>query len=105
MLLRKYLPNVLIIPTLGNNDFVFHYQSPFGEYRSEFYSFLSQNWFANQPQMVNRPDLNAINDTFMNGGGYYKVKLNDNITVLALNTLMFNTNSEFSNDNLTEING
>jgi hypothetical protein len=55
--------------------------------------------------MANRPDLPSINETFMNGGGYYKVKLNPNITVLAMNTLMFNYLSLESNDNITEING
>ena len=55
--------------------------------------------------MANRPDLSSINQTFMNEGGYYKVKLNPNITVLAMNTLMFNYLSLESNDNITEING
>ena len=55
--------------------------------------------------MANRADLTQIKDTFMQGGGYYKVKLNQNITVLALNTLMFNVLEEAVNQNLTEING
>ena len=44
-LLAKYLPNTLIIPTLGNNDFIYHYQSPFAEQRDDFFTFLWQNWF------------------------------------------------------------
>lgn len=104
-LLAKYLPNTLIIPTLGNNDFIYHYQSPFAEQRDDFFTFLWQNWFEAQPQMANRADLPQIKDTFMQGGGYYKVKLNQNITVLALNTLMFNVLEEAVNQNLTEING
>jgi hypothetical protein len=41
----------------------------------------------------------------MQGGGYYKVKLNQNITVLSLNTLMFNALENATNENITEVNG
>jgi len=64
-----------------------------------------QQWFTAQPQMANRADLASIQETFMQGGGYYKVKLNQNITVLALNTLMFNVLENATNENITEING
>lgn len=64
-----------------------------------------QQWFTAQPQMANRADLASIQETFMQGGGYYKVKLNQNITVLALNTLMFNALENATNENITEING
>ncbi len=101
-LLAKYLPNTLIIPTLGNNDYIYHYQSPFGQFRQEYYSLMSHNWFTLQPQMANRPDMPQINQTFNENGGYYKVKLNQNITVLALNTLMFNSLQEEDNVNVTE---
>jgi hypothetical protein len=40
----------------------------------------------------------------MQGGGYYKVKLNQNITVIALNTLMFNVLEGAENENITEVN-
>ena len=104
-LLAKYLPNTLIIPSLGNNDFIYHYQSPFADYREDYYSFMWQQWFTAQPQMANRADLASIQQTFMEGGGYYKVKLNQNISVLALNTLMFNALEGAENENITEVNG
>ena len=104
-LLAKYLPNTLIIPSLGNNDFIYHYQSPFADYREDYYSFMWQQWFTAQPQMANRADLASIQQTFMEGGGYYKVKLNQNISVLALNTLMFNVLEGAENENITEVNG
>ena len=90
-LLAKYLPNTLILPAFGNNDWLFHYQSPYAPYKDEFYKNISNNWFLKQPIAAARPDLPQWNETFMKGG-YYRVDLTSKISVLSLNTLMFNSN-------------
>ncbi len=50
---------------------------------------MFRNWFENLPFNAKYLDLEDINKTFQ-AGGYYRVDLTNNISVLALNTLMFN---------------
>ena len=96
-LLAKYLPNTLIIPSYGNNDWLFHYQYPDGDHKSDFLSKMYKNWFLKQPKASKNPDLEKWSETFMEGG-YYMVNFTDNFSILSLNTLMFNTNLLAIND-------
>lgn len=36
----KYLPDTLVLPTLGNNDYKYHYQSPYEHDKVEFYEYF-----------------------------------------------------------------
>lgn len=38
----KYLPDAVILPTLGNNDYRYHYQSPYESDKQEFFSYFFQ---------------------------------------------------------------
>ncbi len=51
---------------------------------------MSKNWFLNQQVAAKRPDLPKINETFMQGG-FYRMDLSDKVSILSLNTLVFNT--------------
>ncbi len=44
-LLAKYLPKTMIIPSYGNNDWLFHYQYPAGEHKEDFLTKMFNNWF------------------------------------------------------------
>lgn len=84
--IKKEFPNVIILPTLGNNDPKFHYQTPSLNEKNEFYNFLYDVWFSNS-SFIN---LKEIYSTFIRGG-FYKVELDNDIIVLCLNTLYYTT--------------
>ena len=91
--LYKYLPNTLFIPTFGNNDFRYHYQSPTDDFKKEFYGKIFDMWFTKHPTNSKLMDLNLIRQTFMYGG-YYRVNLpqaSSNVSILAMNTISFST--------------
>jgi hypothetical protein len=39
-MLREYLPDKVILPTIGNNDYKYHYEAPFGAEKDEFLNLL-----------------------------------------------------------------
>jgi hypothetical protein len=88
-LLSKYLPNTQIIPTLGNNDWLYHYQSPYTDFKADFYGLLFDKWFQQQGVSRARSDIDKIKSTFLDGG-YYRIDMSDNLSVLGLNTLLWN---------------
>ena len=92
-LIAKHLPNTLILPTMGNNDYKYHYQSPYESDKQEFYTYLFNQWFVKHQVNNQLDNLADIHSTFMNGG-YYRVDLSENVTFLGLNTLMYNRRNE-----------
>lgn len=38
--LAERLPNTLILPSFGNNDWYYHYQSPYDSDQGSFYTFM-----------------------------------------------------------------
>ena len=92
----KYFPNTVIIPTLGNNDCKYHYQGLNLEDRDEFYSSLFDSWFGILPKNSELPNLNQIKETFLYGG-YYRVDIDSKLSVLATNTLYFNSKNIHTN--------
>lgn len=89
----KYLPDTYILPTLGNNDYLYHYQSPQVARQEDFYNHLYKIWFEDNPKKL--PNIENIEKTFKSGG-YYRTDLNDNLSVLGLNTLIFNKKNDES---------
>lgn len=94
-ILAEQLPNTQIVPTFGNNDWLFHYQSPAEVNKSNFYPVMFDYWFKSQPMSAGRKDLASIQETFLDGG-YYRLDLNPKLSVLALNTLMWNTRNDYT---------
>ena len=79
---------------MGNNDWIYHYQSPYESIKSDFFSPMFDNWFADLPKMAaNSTLLTSIKSTFMNGG-YYRIDIDENIAVLAINSLMYNSKNQ-----------
>ena len=67
----------------------------------EFYTFLFNLWFNkdtfNGKNIVN---IEAVKTTFMNGG-YYRVDVSKSVSILALNTLHYNSKN-YENNTTTE---
>jgi hypothetical protein len=74
MLVAKYLPNTVVLPSFGNNDFKFHYMPPTQDDKHQFFETLFGYWFKNHPANSKLLNLNLIWNTFeMNG--FYRVNL------------------------------
>jgi hypothetical protein len=88
-LISSYFPKAVLIPTFGNNDYIFHYQAPNLAFKRHFYQSVYDLWFKSVP--ANAALVNAeTHSTFLNGG-YYSYLLSENVTVLSMNTLIFNS--------------
>jgi hypothetical protein len=72
---------------MGNNDPKYHYLGLDLKDRDEYYSFYLDEWFSQVP--ANKPLLSQVKNTMMTGG-YYRLDIDDKLSVLALNTLYFN---------------
>lgn len=73
----------MIVPTIGNNDYWFHDQSPYESDKAEYFGFLYEQWFPESK------GSESIKETFLYGG-YYRVDYTDNLSILALNTMYYN---------------
>jgi hypothetical protein len=68
-----------------------HYQTPEGVLKEDFLNRTFVNWFYKQRMAVQDFKLPQMNETFMQGG-YYRVDLDNGLSLLSLNTLIFNIN-------------
>jgi len=89
----KYFPNTLILPALGNNDTKWHYQPALTEH-DQYYSFLFNEFFMKHPANRSLKSISDIKET-VEKGGYYRIDLTDDLTVLSLNTLFYNDQAAF----------
>lgn len=87
---KKFFPDTLVIPTLGNNDGKYHYQGIDPEIKEDYYGTFYQHWFSEHPRNSKLP---GVKETF-SYGGYYRVDVDDKLTVLALNTLYINKKND-----------
>ena len=83
----------MILNTLGNNDSQFHNQAPDEDKKEDFYHFLYAEWIAKMPGNTALASNQSMYHTIM-AGGYYRVDLTDNLSVLVLNSQYF----EFEDD-------
>ena len=93
ILAAKYLPNTIVLPTFGNNDFKFHYQTPLQDNKKPFFEEIFDFWFQNHPANSKMLNLPLIKSTFMMGG-FYRVNLpqsSANVSVLAMNSISYST--------------
>ncbi len=93
-------PGVRIINAIGNNDAIHHYQAPNGTVKTQFYGDLFDMWFTNYaPNTANltKSQLHDIETTFK-AGGYYRYDLNDEVTVLVLNTNYMSPRNEMDTE-------
>ena len=97
--LAAKFPDTLIIPTFGNNDPEYH-DNPIPVADQDFYYRYTYDLFfkvlpGNRSKLTDEQKV-SIHETFMKGG-YYRVDLTDKISVLALNTLYYDSNRATDN--------
>lgn len=88
-LMIEYFPNAVVLPTLGNNDCRYHYQTPTNGERRQFYEDYFNAYFADHPTNKNLPELEEIRKT-VNRGGYFRVNVTPDLAVISLDTLFYN---------------
>ena len=66
---KKYFPNTVLIPSLGNNDFFSHYQAPSETDKQEYLNFVYDAFFTNST--TTKPDSK---ETFLYAG-YYRIDI------------------------------
>ena len=89
--MTETLPNSIIIPALGNNDCKYHDNTQPESEATFFYDYLYNLWFEMQPSniaLLSDGQRQTIKETLVEGG-YYRVDVSDNVSVLALNTLFY----------------
>lgn len=86
--MKVRFPGVPIINAIGNNDAVHHYQAPNGTWKDIFYGDLYNIWFKDYEPNHNgdKTKLAAIEKSFKHGG-YYRFDVNNELTILTLNSL------------------
>ena len=76
--------------TFGNNDCKYHFNAPPESDSLEFYSYIFDLWF--NKHIPNRKYAEQVKETFLNGG-YYRVDIDKNLSILSVNTLPYNTHA------------
>jgi hypothetical protein len=87
-LFARYLPDKIILPTLGNNDYKYHYQFPTQDKKDEYLNLLYNTWFERHPKNKELFKDAKISETFLNAG-YYRVDLTPKLSFLGLNTVLY----------------
>ena len=86
--ITKIMPNTMIIPTFGNNDFDLDDEPANDTTKHDFYGKIFKLWFTDHPTNSKKMNLTSVKHTFHHGG-YYRVDLSNKVSVLALNTVMY----------------
>lgn len=92
-MLTSAFPNTPILPVFGNNDSEFHDNPQPVQTQKTFYDFIYNEWFKLLPGNVRHlpsDQVAAAYNTFKLGG-YYRIDVNEWLSVLALNTLYFDS--------------
>ena len=92
-ILSQKFPDTLIVPAFGNNDAEYHDNPTPHENEFFFYDYIFNLWFLLLPENnrhFSYEDKQEIYKTFIEGG-YYRVDLTEDVSVLALNTLYFDS--------------
>ena len=82
--IKAKFPDLMILPAIGNNDCEYHYQPPnYGPNEEEYYNTSFREWFTSHKP--NQRFSKKIWSTFKKGG-YYRVEINEELTVITLNS-------------------
>ena len=92
-LIADKFPDTIVLPAFGSNDSMYH-SNPIPDQDSPFfYQYIFNLWFRLLPGNANNlseEQVGKIHDTF-HQGGYYRVDLNDKLSVLSMNTLYYDS--------------
>ena len=87
-------PKSVVIPTIGNNDVMYHYEFPINEeHHNEYYGFLYNLWWNQVPGNANYTKKEEIKNSMMKGG-YFIYEYNTNLIFIAVNSLYFSVKNE-----------
>jgi len=92
-LIAMKFPDTLVLPAFGNNDSKYHDNPIPDEDAPYFYGYIYNLWFKLLPgnaSALSPEQLSKIYESF-EIGGYYRVDLNDKISVLSINTLYYDS--------------
>jgi hypothetical protein len=75
------------LPVFGNNDLLDNYQVPgYGEVSAnEYWKIVHEKWFQ-------QPDVASQTNTTFLEGGWFEYKIDSKLSVIGLNTILFNAN-------------
>ena len=82
-----------MLPAFGNNDSKYHDNPIPDDDAPFFYDYIFNLWFKLLPgnrKQIPEDKIKEIKRTF-EIGGFYRVDLNDNVSVLSLNTLYYDS--------------
>lgn len=85
---------------MGNNDTKYHYQPASiesEEWAPSFYQYTFDNFFVEHP--ANKDFAAEVEQTWMQGG-YYRLQVAENLHVISVNTLPYNSNDETDDTDL-----
>lgn len=88
-LLHEFFPDVVVLPTQGNNDDKYHYQPSVGDYATSYYELYFNYYFEQHPANARLADLASIKETFVQGA-YFKAQIDAHLYAISLNTLAYN---------------
>ena len=87
-LARTHFPETPILFAVGNHDDPHVWQAPDADTKEDYYGWLWKSWFEDIP--ANKQLLTGdIYNSFMKGG-YYRVDIDDTLSVLVLNSIYWN---------------
>ena len=104
-LIAEKFPNTLVLPAFGNNDSKYHDAPIPDEDAPFFYTYVFNLWFKLLPgniKNLSRDQIDEITKTF-DIGGYYRVDLNDKISVLSINTLYYDSDSTRRDESMSGV--
>ena len=85
-LVAKYFPETIVLPTIGNNDGRYHSLAIDESDKTDYYSFLHEQWFSVLPGNKGLDSDTIKSD--VQTAGYYAVQLpGTNYTVLNMNSM------------------
>ena len=82
----KAFPDVPIISNIGNNDVLYHYQTPTDDIKEMYYGELYNIWFSEVPALANNTPAH-VNKTFQQGG-YFRYDISEKLGVISLNSMI-----------------
>ena len=92
-LIASKFPDTLVLPAFGNNDSKFH-DNPIPDSDAPFfYNYMFNLWFKLLPgnsKLLTDEQIASIHKTF-EIGGYYRVDLNEKVSILSINTLYYDS--------------
>lgn len=91
-IIAREMPDTLVLPTFGNNDFDIDDEPANETTKKDFYNRIYKMWFEEHPTNAKKiagSNMSAVNHHTFHKGGYYRVDITPKLSVLALNTVMY----------------